>query len=202
MASGIGRKATHEDLEAALGTLAVAFESDPLWGEWAFPKERALELRRVIFEPWLKSSLRSHGLRVTGGCGAVAAWFPPGAVESTPEELERQFSLVRELLGTGSGRFIDVCNLIETSHPKAKPHYYLSLLGTHAVHRGKGLGMALLRDCLEGVDAAGMPAYLESSNPGNVARYEAVGFEVIGGFTLPGGGPRIDTMWREPRARG
>ena len=44
-----------------------------------------------------------------------------------------------------------------------------------------------------------MPAYLESTNPVNLPRYEALGFAPTGEFG-PAGGPVITTMWREPRA--
>jgi GNAT superfamily N-acetyltransferase len=39
-----------------------------------------------------------------------------------------------------------------------EPHYYLSLLGTRDEHRGRGLGMALLKENLARIDAERMPA--------------------------------------------
>ena len=59
--------------------------------------------------------------------------------------------------------------------------------------------MALLADNLARVDADGMPAYLESTNPVNLARYRSVGFVDADRFALPDGGPVVTTMWREPR---
>jgi hypothetical protein len=47
-----------------------------------------------------------------------------------------------------------------------------------------------------------MPAYLESTNPANLPRYERLGFVRVGAFTLPGGGPTVDTMWRAARGTG
>ncbi len=44
-----------------------------------------------------------------------------------------------------------------------------------------------------------MPAYLESSNPANDRRYEALGFKRIGAFSTPDGQHSVSTMWREPR---
>jgi hypothetical protein len=41
-----------------------------------------------------------------------------------------------------------------------------------------------------------MPAYLESTNPANVRRYEALGFRHATEFN-PEGGPVIRTMWRD-----
>jgi RimJ/RimL family protein N-acetyltransferase len=49
------------------------------------------------------------------------------------------------------------------------------------------------------VDARHFPAYLESSNPRNLARYERLGFRPIGEFTLVGNGPTVTTMWRVAR---
>jgi GNAT superfamily N-acetyltransferase len=78
-----------------------------------------------------------------------------------------------------------------------RPHFYLSLLGTDPAHRGKGLGMALLAENLALIDAEGMPAYLESSNPVNNRRYESVGFVAVGELSTPDDAHVVTTMWRE-----
>jgi hypothetical protein len=49
------------------------------------------------------------------------------------------------------------------------------------------------------IDAEGLPAYLESSNPANNDRYGGVGFQAVGEFAYPGGGPVVTTMWRPAR---
>jgi hypothetical protein len=59
-----------------------------------------------------------------------------------------------------------------------------------------GSGEQLLAQNLARVDAEHLPAYLESSNPKNLTRYERLGFHPIGGFTLAAGGPTVTTMWR------
>ena len=51
-------------------------------------------------------------------------------------------------------------------------------------------------------DEAGMPAYLQASNPANVALYERHGFKVRGAFKAPREGPEVSTMWREAAFRG
>ena len=66
-------------------------------------------------------------------------------------------------------------------------------------HRGHGLGIALLADNLARIDAEHMPAYLESSNPANNARYSRLGFEQRGAFSVIDGGPIVTTMWRSAR---
>jgi hypothetical protein len=74
----------------------------------------------------------------------------------------------------------------------------LSLWGTHRDHAGRGLGTALIHENLARIDAEHMPAYLESTNPGNLPRYEALGFRRRDEFGPPDG-PVITTMWRDAR---
>jgi GNAT superfamily N-acetyltransferase len=88
--------------------------------------------------------------------------------------------------------------LFEAARPASPPHYYLSLLGSDPARRGNGYGMALLDHTLAQIDAEGMPAYLESSNPDNDARYERRGFRRFGEFKRPDGGHTVAKMWREP----
>ena len=85
-----------------------------------------------------------------------------------------------------------------TAHPHDPPHWYLSLLATHPDHRGRGLGVALVQDHLDAVDDAHLPAYLESTNDQNLARYGRLGFERHGSFAAPDG-PTVTTMWRAAR---
>ena len=71
--------------------------------------------------------------------------------------------------------------------------------GTHKDHKGEGLGSALMRSMLERCDNAGMPTYLESTNPANDAWYARFGFEARGPIPLPAGAPVLTAMWRDPR---
>ena len=58
--------------------------------------------------------------------------------------------------------------------------------------------MGLLAANLTRIDAESMPAYLESSNPANDARYERLGFEPRTKFSTPDGRHTVTTMWRAP----
>jgi len=88
--------------------------------------------------------------------------------------------------------------MFDQAHPQGTPHFYLTLLGTRAEHKGHGYGLGLLAANLRQIDEAGMPAYLEATNRANVPLYMRHGFEVLSSFTLPDGGPEVFTMWREP----
>ena len=89
--------------------------------------------------------------------------------------------------------------LMESKHPR-QPHWYLATLGTAVEQQGKGVGSALMRPVLEHCDAEGIPCYLESSKERNVPFYRRHGFEVVEEVPLPGDGPMLWTMWREPTA--
>ena len=56
-----------------------------------------------------------------------------------------------------------------------EPHFYLAFIAVAPRLQGLGLGSALLEATLARVDAAGAPAYLENSNPRNLALYERLG---------------------------
>src|SRR3954452_9514815 len=143
--------------------------------------------------------MRFGWAHVTPGCEAAAVWVPPGEHELT-EEQERAFvQSVIELVGAQQAAIIlDAFERLDAAHPHDPPHYYLSLLGTHTDHRGRGLGVGLLAAGLELVDRKVLPAYLESTNNDNDRRYARLGFEPLGLVELPNG-HRVTTMWREPR---
>ena len=83
-------------------------------------------------------------------------------------------------------------------HPE-RPHWYLSGIGTDPPAQGSGVGSALMRAQMARCDAAGEAAYLESSKERNVPFYERHGFRVTGELTVPGGGPTLWLMWRNPQ---
>ena len=187
------RVATAADLEGLTTTLTAAFEHDPLW-TWVFPDPKHLA---VWWRFCIGSALRYPCVWITGDYAAASVWIPPEGTELTEEEEERVQSLLGELLGPRAPEALELLERFEASHPRQRPHYYLSLLGTHPDHRGQGLGMALLAENLRGMDAEGIPAYLESSNPRNNGRYEGIGFRRLGEFNTPAGERKVTTLWRD-----
>jgi ribosomal protein S18 acetylase RimI-like enzyme len=187
------RVARGPDLDGLTTLLTDAFEADPLWS-WVFPDPDDLA---VWWRFYIGSALRYPWVWIAGDYAAASVWIPPGASELTDEEEERVEPLLRDLVDSRTPAVMELLERFETSHPRERPHYYLSLLGTHPEHRGEGLGMGLLSENLERMDAERVPAYLESSNPANNARYERLGFSQVGEFTTPGDERTVATMWRE-----
>ena len=193
------RAATDADAAAVAELFALAFYDDPTWS-WAFPDpDRRLEQQRRYWGLMVNSALPLGWVRISEGCGAAALWIPPGEPELSEEDEQRFEPLLRELAGDRADEVLELTSEFDANHPRDRPHYYLSLLGTHPDRRGRGEGMALLADNLARIDTEGAAAYLESSNAANNHRYERHGFVRTGEFSAPGGEPVVACMWREPR---
>jgi ribosomal protein S18 acetylase RimI-like enzyme len=136
---------------------------------------------------------------MTDRAEATSVWIPPGGTELAEEDEARMEQLLAELVGPRAGEVLELVVRFDAAHPRGEPHYYLSLLGTHPAHAGRGLGMSLLAESLARIGAEHMPAYLESSNPVNNHRYQGQGFEQIGEFYPPASDIPVTTMWREAR---
>jgi GNAT superfamily N-acetyltransferase len=195
----MARVSAAEDAEAVTETLALAFHEDPVWS-WAFPDpERRLEQHRAVWGLLVRAKIEEGSVWQTAGGEAAAVWVLPGRPELGPEDEERLEALLEDSMGAEAARVLDTFERFEAAHPQEREHFYLSLLGTHPDHRGGGIGMGLLAECLRQIDEKGMPAFLESSNPANDRRYEGLGFAPCGEFELGEEGPRVTQMWREPR---
>ena len=190
------RAAKPGDVQAATVTLADAFGADPVWS-WAFPQHDQLQ---VWWRFWIAGAVPQGWVRMTESAESVSVWIPPGGTECAPEDEPHIEPLLQALIGTRAGVVLETLERFEHHHPRETPHYYLSLLGTASSHRGKGLGMALLAENLARIDEQRGAAYLESSNPANLGRYETVGFVPVGEFRLPQGDVVVTTMWRDPVA--
>jgi GNAT superfamily N-acetyltransferase len=190
--------ATAADAAAIATTLSGAFDADPLWS-WAFPdSERRPAQYEAFFGLFVESAIPKGWVWISDQAAAVAVWTPPGENELSEEaEAKVEPFLIAEL-GTHAEPVLEVMEKFESARPDGQAFYYLSLLGTHPDHRGRGVGIGLLEANLVRIDDEGMPAYLESSNPANNARYERLGFEPRTVFSTPDDQHTVTTMWRKP----
>lgn len=193
------RIARPADVGAVAETIALAFHDDPVWS-WVFPDaaKRPEQFRRW-WPLFVESALPHEWVWMAPRAETISIWLPPGAPELSREAETRIPSLLDELLGARAPVALEGLLRFEAAHPHDEPHYYLSFVATHDEHRGKGIGEQLLAQNLELIDAEHRPAYLESSNPKNLGRYERLGFRPRGEFAVGDGGPVVTTMWRPPR---
>jgi ribosomal protein S18 acetylase RimI-like enzyme len=191
------RRATRADLSTVAGVLAEAFDDDPVM-TWLLPhaaRRRTPKLHRFFSIEARGFFRHEKPVYIAANGSGAALWAPPGAwrlsrAENAAEALPRAAIFTTRLPHASR-----LATELDELHP-AQSHWYLYLLGTRAASQGRGVGSALLRAALTVVDAAGEPAYLESSNHRNVSLYERHGFRVIHEVTISGGGPTMWLMWR------
>lgn len=196
------RTATTADVEAVTETLALAFRDDPVWGPALVSADGGTDHLPTFWRAFAEGAV-PHGTVFlsegpAGEAATVAVWLPPGVDELSPEQERELDALMQEVLSPERfAAYERLWALFEGAHPHDRPHMYLSLLATHPDHRGRGIGQQLLARTLATFDAAGLPAYLESTNPANDHRYRRAGFRPAGGFRAVIDDAPVTTMWRE-----
>jgi ribosomal protein S18 acetylase RimI-like enzyme len=182
------------DEPAATSLLALAFGADPV-ARWTWPDPAQYLANFPAFVKAFGGKAFTHtGAYLADGHAAAALWLAPGVgpdedtlsalLERTaPAALQRDiFALLEQM-----GRY----------HP-SEPHWYLPLIGVDPLRQNRGYGSALMKHALAACDRDGVPAYLESTNPKNVALYERHGFELLGTIEA-GSSPPLFPMLRQAR---
>ncbi|MFI2436705.1 GNAT family N-acetyltransferase [Streptomyces sp. NPDC018693] len=189
---------TIDDAPLLSGILARAFDDDPMM-RWFFPDDASREaaLGRYFATIFARQYVH-HGVCERTEA-AAAFWVAPEAQAKAVPDAETVQQL-QNILGDRAPLFGAA---VETAarHTPQEPHWYLAVIGADPAAQGQGQGAALLRSGLAKADAAGRPVYLESSKPSNVPFYEHFGFTVREELRLPGEGPTLWAMWREPGQR-
>jgi GNAT superfamily N-acetyltransferase len=195
------RKATAEDVPRLARVLARAFYEDPVM-RWVFPDDsrRLRQLERSSVSVSLKMMCLPHGeTYTTEDVAGGALWLPPGKERLGPLDSLRLLPHMAASWGRDLPRALRSLAHVDAKHPR-DPHYYLFILGVDPDRQGEGIGTALMRPVLRTCVSRGVPAYLEASGPRNRDLYARNGFEVVEETALPGGGPPVWRMWREPGA--
>jgi GNAT superfamily N-acetyltransferase len=194
------RPATTTDRQRLAEVLAAAFADDPVF-EHLLPmgiRRRQQRLRR-IFELEIPRSLRHEGLWSAADGAGAALWYPPGQWRAPLWTTIWQGPAATRAFGRRTVLASQTLAMLQKHHP-SQPHWYLLYLGTEPARQGTGIGSSLLRPMLERCDQQGIPAYLEATTERNRALYRRHGFADSGEpLPMPGNGPSLYPMWRDPR---
>lgn len=196
------RRGEPRDRPRALATLSGAFAEDPLL-RWVFPDDAAWPERAAGFFGFLFDSRVSGGgeVRVTDDVTAVSLWSPPGGNRLAPAERASLWEAAAAEFSVGEReRFDRFAHAVRRLEPE-EPHWYLGVLGTHPAWQGQGLGALVVRPVLDEADAHGFPTCLETAAERNLGFYRRLGFTVHAELVVPGGGPRLWVLVREPAGR-
>lgn len=187
------RSAGPQEMSPAIACIVAAFITDPI-GRFAWPSpHQYLEAMPRATQAFAGASFEHGSADVTADFCGAGLWLPPD-VHPDGEVLEGVF---RE---TSTPDHLDdllaTFEKMDEFHPEER-HWYLPLIGVEPNAQGRGLGAALMRHACARADEDGTPAYLESSNPRNIALYERHGFEAMGEIQI-GAGPLVTPMLRRP----
>lgn len=164
------------EIEASIAILTTAFIADPVI-RWMYPDSRQY---LASFPRFLHAfggrAFEAGTVENESENRASALWLAPGTI---PDGEAIEACLVATVGEEKHGDLFKVLEDMDRAHPEFA-HWYLPWFGTDPQWQSQGLGSKLMRKCLETVDRDGLPAYLETPNPRNIAFYERHGFSVIG----------------------
>jgi ribosomal protein S18 acetylase RimI-like enzyme len=164
--------ATAADRAPVVSSLVAAFAQDPVL-RYLFPEEDDYPRWATVFFGYL------FDRRVRWDCiwtiehgASTAIWEPPAAAQEPSDDLPAQ-------LPAGAVDGVRAYNrAVHTAMPQF-PYWYLGVLGTHPDSAGRRWGHAVMAAGLRRAAEDGLPAVLETSNPGNVQVYQRAGWRVI-----------------------
>jgi ribosomal protein S18 acetylase RimI-like enzyme len=192
------RRAEPSDHPRVAEALAAAFADDPAWA-WLLPYPDRERRQRLFFELELHHLVpERREVWMSEDGSAAAFWGPPGLWSVPMRTVVREAAPMMRVFGRRMQLALRYLLRVEHKHPGKPPHWYLEVIGTVPDRQGQGLGSAVMRPILALCDRDGVGAYLESSSERNRALYERHGFRVTDTFAMPGGGPTIRCMWRNP----
>ncbi len=183
------RRVVRDEVPALTGFVGEVFHDDAMIS-WTFPGDRLRERSVRFFDALDRESADVGWLWTADEGGGVAAWAPPGFHDDWVRISATIEPLVHELAEDLAARYDAFWEWIEGFHP-SEPHWYLDHVAVRPERQGEGLGVALVDLGVRSAREDGVPAFLITSKPGNVAFYERRGFAVSAAVDAPDGGPHL-----------
>lgn len=195
------RRAAQADVVPLARLFAAAFVTDPVMDWIARPGAERTQGLEGFFR-WLLAvrAIPFGDVWMAEDASVCAAWLPPDAPASPGGLLEQIKLLPMFIRLCGFAKMLRgqaMADAMEKNHPHTR-HYYLAFIAVAPQFQGTGLGSAMMDATLKTIDASGVPAYLENSNPKNTRLYERCGF-VIQKNIAPKAAPPLLAMWRPAR---
>lgn len=158
-----------------IDSLVLAFSNDPIV-RWMYPSaQQYLSHFPDFLTAFGKNAFDAQTVYHADNYAGAAFWFPPHVEPDTDLMME---TIQRTISPKLQAEMFILLEQMSDIHP-TQPHWYLGVLGVDPVRQNQGHGSKLLQGVLDLCDRFELPAYLESSNPQNIAFYEKHGFKVI-----------------------
>ncbi|GGM47652.1 N-acetyltransferase [Longimycelium tulufanense] len=191
------RRATADDLPAIVGTLTKAYAGYP-WMSWTIAADdhhRRLRAFQLLFTEQI--AFRFGEVWIAHGGSAVAVWTPPDA--EVPDHVMAEYQARAEEIQGERAAVAAASQILCRPHRPQEPHWFLGPVAVQPKLQGRGLGRAVLKPGLAAADEQWRPCYLETSSERNLRLYRHLNFQVTKELTMPGGGPRVWCMRRDPQ---
>jgi ribosomal protein S18 acetylase RimI-like enzyme len=173
-----------QDAAAAAELYAASHAEYPGWRR-VFP-DRDVRVRAL--RPFMEATCRDAALhgrplvaRDDQGIVGVAMWMPPGAWPLSAGRMARMTpALLRVALAAPRSfpAFARIGSRTGKAHPGGR-YWYLQAMGVHPRAQRRGVGKRLINPVLAEADDAGLPCYLQTSDPANIDYYRRFGFELV-----------------------
>ena len=198
------RPATVDDLDLLGGIAGAAFYDDPVMS-WALrDDDRRLGQLTVMFRGLAEDVVPDRGRVLVADEASACFWRDPtfdhhAEADDAGPDGDAGTDRPSPFTPDEQARFAILGAAMHEAHPTDE-HWYLNVVATLPTHRSRGLGAAVLAPIIAEADAAGLPCYLESTNPRNRTLYYRHGFEDMGDIHLDTG-VSMRQMWRLPQQR-
>ena len=175
-----------QDMDSASGTLAVAFNDDPIMRtlnpddkHWATAGPKNFAWFCWIYHKSFGMTEVAEDSDMPGDIECAALWEPAAMTVGAGLRflLYLMFVLWSEGFTYVRRMFAMFMQLETKRHEHAPTAHHLMALGSKV--QGNGVGSKLIQIGIDRATAAGVPCYLESSNPRNVPFYERHGFKIV-----------------------
>ena len=150
---------TSDDQERMIATLTAAFLIDPIT-RWMLPDpQQYLEAFPSMLRPLGRAACEHNTAFATAGFSGVALWMPPSAnadEEGSAELIDRWVEPDKQ------GELAEASEKTSACKPDDDVTWHLPMIGVDPFHQRRSIGAALFQHHLREIDAAGLPAYLET----------------------------------------
>ena len=165
-----------DDRADVVAVLTSAFAADPVI-RWMYPSARAyLAAFPRFLEAFGGVAFAQGTVTLDPERRTAAMWMAPGLA---PDDAAIEACLLETVEEAKLEDLFPVFEGMAGAHPDF-PHWYLPWFGVDAATQGMGHGSSLMELCLTHIESDGLPVYLETPNPRNIAFYQRHGFRVTG----------------------
>jgi GNAT superfamily N-acetyltransferase len=188
-------QATPDRISALASVLGRAFAVEPMM-RWPLCECDDFEERLIrAFELFIEEPVRLRMVWEAGTAMGALIWMPAGQTDALDgANLAMRSVYERE---DGARRFDRLWDWVQSKHPE-EPLALLDSLAVEPAAQGQGIGSTLIRCGIDQARKEGHGALLQTGNPRNVPLYERHGFRVVDDGDVPGDGPHIWFMRRDP----